>query len=690
MILLLMEALPKRKIARGECSVKNVDQNAILFGGDYNPEQWPEDTWQCDIDKLKQADINVATINVFSWALLEPRENVFNFEQLDRIIALLERNKIKIILATSTAAIPAWMIQKYPSIGRVDVNGVQQKQGKRHNACPNNADFKRLAHELVKQLVIRYKDCPELTYWHVSNEYEGYCYCDNCAAAFREWLKVQHGTLEQLNQDWNSNVWSHTYQDWSEIEPPMMTTDLFDNGKPVLSGAAIDYQRFQSDALLSNFKLERDVIKQYDMQHPVTTNLTGSQKALDYFKWAPEMDIISWDSYPMPEDTASENAMEHDLMRGLKNQPFLLMEETPNQQNWYPYNALKKPGEMRMLSYQAIAHGANNIAFFQLKQSRSGAEKFHGSVLTHSDSVHTRTFKEVQQLGKEIARLPASLMQSNVQAKVAVIFDWESYWGLENSIGPLANLSYVKEVQRFYQMLYNHGLTVDMVAKSADLSKYQLVVAPALYMLSPQAITGITNYVKEGGNFLTTYMSGIADQTDNIYLGGYPGPLRKLLGIHIDERDARGPEQCVRILKTDNSKIGTASGICDLVVPDTATTLAHYANDVFYDAYATITSNRFGKGYAYYCGAGLDESGLDYLIRRLAVTASLQLKSTPAVEITTRKAVSDEFIFIINTSDQEQAVVNPAPHAVSLLTGALSDAQLFLGPYAVEVLQRGI
>lgn len=665
-------------------------QSTFLFGGDYNPEQWPEDTWQEDIDKLKQANINVATINVFSWALLEPRENNFNFEQLDRIIALLVRNRIKIVLATSTAAMPAWLVQNYPSAARVDVHGIQQKQGKRHNACPNNPDFKRLAKQLVTKLVQRYKDCPELTYWHVSNEYEGYCYCENCAAAFREWLKVKYENLPKLNRAWDSNVWSHTYHAWSEIEPPMLTTDLFDNGKPVLNGAALDYQRFQSDSLLANYRMERDVIKRFDQVHPVTTNLTGSQKALDYFKWAPELDVISWDSYPMPEDTASENALEHDLMRGLKNQPFLLMEQTPNQQNWYPYNALKKPGEMRMLSYQAIAHGANSIEFFQLKQSRSGPEKFHGSVLSHSNSVNTRTFKEVQRLGQEIKKLPISLQAANVQAKVALIFDWESYWGSENAIGPLADFSYVKEVQRFYQMLYGHNLTVDIVPKTADFSKYQLVVAPILYLLNDQFVANIQKYVKEGGNFLTTYLSGMTDQTDNVYLGGYPGPLRHLLGLHVDERDARSPRQSVRILTPDQTQIGTATGICDLVIPDTAATLAHYSSDVFYEDFATLTRNHFGQGYAYYCGAGLDQAGLSYLLQQINTTAGLPLGAMPAVEITTRATEHERFTFIINTSDQPQFITNPVPTATSLVANGPVTTKLDLKPYDVVILHQMI
>lgn len=663
-------------------------KKGILFGGDYNPEQWPEQTWQEDIDKLKQAQINEATINVFSWSLLESREGKFNFEFLDKIVALLVKNHIKIMLATATAAIPAWVIRKYPSVARVNRNGIQQRQGKRHNACPNSPDFKRLVTDLVTRLAKRYADTPGLTYWHVSNEYSGYCYCDNCAREFRIWLQHKYKTLAKLNHAWNSNLWSHTIYDWGEIEPPMLTTDIFPNGKPTLSGAAIDYRRFQSDSLLANYQLERNLIKKYDQQHPVTTNLMGTQKDLDYFKWAPELDIVSWDSYPLPNQLASQTAMNHDLMRGLKNHPFLLMEQSPNQQNWYPYNTLKKPGEMRMLSYQAIAHGANTIQFFQLKQSRSGAEKFHGSVLTHSNSIHTRTFREVQMLGRELAQLPESLLTTDVEAKVAIIFDWDSYWGLENCIGPLERLSYLKEVQRFYTALYQQGLSIDMVSKHADFSKYRLVIAPVLYMVDEQFVAEITDYVRAGGNFLTTYLSGIADDTDNVYLGGYPGPLRQLLGITIDERDARPENQTVRILSSKQEQIGLATGICDLVIPQKARVLAHYGQDVFYSDSATITQNSVGNGYAYYCGASLNQKGLSYLLRQISKTTSLSLRETNSVEVCSRRSDAVKFTFVINTSNQVQSIDNPAPENIELLSNRVFENRLILDPYQVLIFQQ--
>lgn len=668
--------------------MKKLEGSGILFGGDYNPEQWPEETWQSDIDKLKMAKVNVATINVFSWALLEPREGDFNFEKLDKIIALLQKNDFKIILATATAALPAWLVQKYPEVSRVDVHGVRQRQGKRHNACPNSPDFRRLAQELVKRVAHRYATCPNLIYWHVSNEYEGYCYCENCASAFRRWLFQKYGTLEKLNLAWDSNVWSHTYHEWSEIEPPMMTTDLFENGKPVLGGADLDYRHFQSDSLLANFKIERDAIKNVDQLHPVTTNFTGTQKNIDYFKWAPELDVISWDSYPMPQDTASETAMEHDLMRGLKQQPFLLMEQTPNQQNWYPYNALKLPGEMRMLSYQAIAHGANTVQFFQLKQSRSGAEKFHGAVIGHSNSTDTRVFREVQQLGGELASLPRTLLRTNVKATVAMIFDWESYWASEDSIGPIANFSYLKAFQSFYQMFYSNGISVDLISKKADFREYQVVVAPILYTVDQDLVDRLTTYVVNGGLLLTTYLSGMTDSQDQVYLGGYPGPLRQLLGIHIDERDARTPQQSVRLLANNEHKIGTATGICDLVIPDTALTLAHYSDDVFYSDRAVLTNRAVGRGNAMYCGASLDDQGLDYVLQKVTELTSLIPHPTPYVEVTTRVGATQKFIFIINTSNQSQRITNPAPKAKVLLARGTVANTIYLVAYDVVILQE--
>lgn len=663
---------------------------SILYGGDYNPEQWPETTWQSDWDKLKQAHVNSATINVFSWSLLEPEENIFNFEKLDKIVELLEKNDIKIVMATSTAALPFWITKKYPEINRVDEYGRRQIGGKRENACPNSPDFQRLASQLVEQVAQRYSAVANITHWHISNEYNGYCYCKNCTEAFRTWLKKEYGNdLEQVNQAWGTNVWSHTYHKWDEIVPPMRIGDTYDNGKPVMSGLDMAYRRFQSDSLLNNFKMERDIIRKYD-QRPVTTNLMGSQKDLDYFKWAKEMDVASWDNYPSFDTPAGYTAMQHDLMRGLKDQPFMLMKQTPSQQNWQPFNSLKAPNQMRMLSYQAMAHGAQTIQFFQLKQARNGSEKLHSAMISHSGSTQTRVFAELKKLGIELSKLPEDLKDSRNQSQVGIIFDWNSYWGLEDCMGPTTNLDYVQEVFDYYRAFYDRKIGVDMISKASDLTKYRIIVALSMYINSPEMTAKIEEYVKNGGVFVTNYMSGLADKDDNIYLGGYPGLLKKVLGLKYEETDALPFDQ-TRDLVVDDQVIGKGSLVCDLVEPQKAESLAHYSNEVFYRDNSVLTKNHFGQGFAYYSGSRLDGQAMDFFMNDILKQTELTNDKAEAdVEIVTRMSERTNYTFIINTNNQTRKISNPYPNSKDLLTQKVIAKEIILQPYDVVILKNDL
>ena len=660
---------------------------AILYGGDYNPEQWPEDTWQNDWDLMKPVGINSATINVFSWALLEPEEGKFDFSKLDKIVHLLEKNHIQIVMATATGALPFWMTNKYPQINRVDTYGRRQVGGKRENACPNSPDFQRLAKELVEQLAKRYSKVDNIAYWHISNEYNGYCYCDNCAKAFRTWLKKEyHDDLESINHAWGTNFWSHTYHSWDEIIPPMRIGDTYDNGKPVLSGLDLAYRRFQSDSLLNNFKMERDIIKKFD-NRPITTNLMGSQKDLDYFKWAKEMDVASWDNYPSFDTPASFTAMQHDLMRGVKAKPFMLMEQTPSQQNWQPFNSLKQPNQMRMLSYQAMAHGAKTIQFFQLKQARNGSEKLHSAVISHSLSMETRVGKELKQLGHELAQLPEDLAKAQNNNQVGIIFDWNDYWALEDCMGPTKNLDYVQEVFDYYRAFYNRKIGVDMISKASDFTKYKLIVAPSMYTNSPEVTKKIEDYVENGGNFVTDYMSGIADKDDNVFLGGYPGLLKRVLGLKFDETDAL-PFDHQNKLVADGTIIGKGSLVCDLIQPVTAHSLAKYSGG-FYNDNSVLTKNHFGRGYAFYAGSKLDDSAMNFFMQNILDQSGIKADLTKHdIEIVKRTGQNDTYTFVINTSDQVKKVSNPDPAAIDLLTNQETKDLLELKPFDVLILKK--
>lgn len=653
----------------------------VLFGGDYNPEQWPESSWEPDLKKLETAHINTATINVFSWALLETAENQYHFDQLDKIVALLQKHHFKIILATATAALPAWLVQQYPEVSRVNTYSIRQQHGKRHNACPNSPQFQSQAMKLVTKIAERYSNLDNLVYWHISNEYGGQCYCDNCAVEFRHWLQNKYDSLDALNTAWNSNFWSHTYHQWNEIMPPTRLNDIFSNGKPVLGGATVDYRHFQSDSLLANFKMEKNIIRQFDPKTPITTNLMGSQKDLDYFKWAKELDIVSWDNYPSLDTPASYTAMQHDLMYGLKEQPFLLMEQTPNQQNWQTYNALKRPGEMRMLSYQALAHGANSVLFFQLKQSRNGAEKFHSAIMPYTGSTDNRIFREIAQLGNEVASLPTQLLQTKITAKIAIIFDWSSYWGLENCIGPTVKLDYVQNFYHYYDALYQLGIPVTIISIDADFSQYDYVIASNLYVIETAFSEQIKAYVQQGGHFITNFLSAVSDTADNFIIGGRPGYLQDLLGITIDESDALPPDKQV-ILTTTDHQILNAHTICDLIQPTTALTLAQYSGAIFYHGNAAITQNNFGYGFAYYIGTELSSTDIMTFLQQIGLSTA---NYNPDVEIMTRSDSTVDYHFVINTTDRSQTINNPYADQIDILSQQIIPRTYELPPFEVLI-----
>ncbi|VTT36240.1 beta-galactosidase [Enterococcus casseliflavus] len=660
----------------------------ILFGGDYNPNQWPKEIWEEDIRIFKKASINSATVNVFSWAKIQPSENCYDFEELDQIIEKLSTEGFDIVLATSTAALPAWMFKKYPEVARTDYDGRHHKFGQRHNACPNSLVYQKYAERLATKLAERYGENPQVTCWHINNEYGGECYCDNCEKAFRVWLKEKYQTIEALNKAWNMEFWGHTVYEWDEIVLPNALSEGIGYDKTAFAGISIDYRRFNSDSLLKNYMMERDAIRKIDPTTPITTNLMGTFKGLDYFKWAKEMDLISWDNYPAYNTPWSLVAMTHDLMRGLKQQPFMLMEQTPSQQNWQPYNSLKKPGQMRAQSYQTIAHGADTIQYFQLRRSIGACEKFHGAVIEHVGHEDTRVFRETAALGAELAQL-SDIIGTQTQAQVAVIFDWDNYWALEYTSGPTVDLKYVEQIHRYYRYFHEQNIAVDLVPVDADLSKYKLVAAPVLYMIKEGMQERLTDFVKQGGSLLTTYMSGIVDQSDNVHLGGYPGPLRELAGIWVEEIDALAPEQSNGVSLVNEELTGTSNLVSDLIHLETAEALAHYTSN-FYAGMPAVTKNMFGDGTVYYFGGQLEDQLQDQLFKTIVEENDITpvIEEATKLEVACRENAEAKFFVIINFHEEAQPLPAMFVGKTDLLTGEVLSSETKLAQYTTYIVKE--
>jgi beta-galactosidase len=678
--------------AKGVVSVINQKLPKIWYGGDYNPEQWDKAVWEEDARMFRLAGVDVATINVFSWALNQLDDETYNFTWLDEVIDHLYRHGTYVCLATSTGAHPAWMAKKHPDILRVDFEGRKHKFGGRHNSCPNSPSYRKFSRILAEKLAERYKDHPALLIWHVSNEYGGYCYCDNCAAAFRVWLEQRYHSLDKLNKAWNTRFWGHTFYNWDEIVPPNALSEEWGSDRSNFQGISLDYRRFMSDSLLDCYRIEYDALKKHTPNLPVTTNLMGTYKELDYFKWAPYLDVVSWDNYPSMETPYSYTAMVHDLMRGLKDgQPFMLMEQTPSQQNWQDYNALKRPGVMRLWSYQAVAHGADTVMFFQLRRSVGACEKYHGALIEHVGHEHTRVFRECAELGKELQLLSDTILDSRIESKVAIVYDWENRWAVELSSGPSVALNYVDEVHKYYDALFKLNIQTDLVREDADFSTYDLVIAPVLYMVKPGFAEKTEAFVRGGGAFLTTFFSGIVNENDLVTLGGYPGELRPLLGIWSEEIDALFPGHTNQIVV--QAEQGTLKGtyscglLCDLVHSEGAEVIAAYGDD-FYKGMPAITRNRFGEGQAWYVASSPEPACVQDLVAAICRDKGIQphLTAPAGVEVTQRSKAGCNIMFLLNHNANEVIVETDLHDAEDLLTGEKMSGLIKLAPKGVRII----
>nr|WP_216855754.1 beta-galactosidase [Paenibacillus qinlingensis] len=667
----------------------------IWYGGDYNPEQWDKEVMDEDLRMFKLAGIDVATINVFSWALSQPNEDTYDFTWLDDIINRLHANGTYVCLATSTGAHPAWMAKKYPDVCRVDFEGRKHKFGKRHNSCPNSPTYRTYSERIAEKLAQRYQDHEAVLIWHVSNEYGGYCYCDNCAEAFRTWLQERYTTLDQLNKAWYTGFWGHTFYDWEEIEPPNALTEETPGDRSFFQSISLDYRRFMSDSLLDCYKLEYNAIRRHCPQLPITTNLMGLYKELDYFKWAPYLDVISWDNYPSLDTPVSLTSMTHDLMRGLKDgQPFMLMEQTPSQQNWQKYNSLKRPGVMKLWSYQAVAHGADTILFFQLRRSAGACEKFHGAVIEHVGHEHTRVFRECAELGHELERLSDKVLDAKVKARVGIVFDWENRWAVGLSSGPTIDLKYVDEVHKYYDALFQQNIQVDMIGTDTDLTGYDIVIAPVLYMVKEGYAKRVEQFVHAGGTFLTTFFSGIVNEYDRVTLGGYPGELRNVLGIWAEEIDALFPDQSNQIQL--NEQWGGLEGsyqcgiLCDLIHAEGAEVKAVYGKD-FYQGMPALTVNKYGAGQAWYVASSPEPAFLQALLGNLCQDKGITapIPPVPGVEVSTRiNEQNESFVFILNHNDQVTRVSLGDLKGTDLISGDFIELEATLAAKQVLIIEK--
>lgn len=664
----------------------------VLYGGDYNPEQWPEEVWRRDYELFDAARIDTVTVGVFVWALTNPAEGVYDFTVLDRVVERATAEGRSICLATGTGAHPPWLARAYPEVTRTDFEGRRHRFGQRHNSCPSSPAFQRLSAGLARRVGQRYSGNPAVVAWHVGNEYGGACYCDLCGTAFRGWLRHKFSTLDALNAAWYTTFWSHRFTDWDEIEPPSALTEHWRGpDHTAFQGITLDYLRFMSDAMLANFRAEKAALRE-SSELPVTTNFMGMYRPIDYHRWAADLDFVSWDNYPPDDTSQARMALAHDLMRGLKGgQPFWLMEQTPSYTASRDVNPLKRPGLLRLWSWQAVAHGADSVLYFQLRASRGACEKYHGAVIGHGDRADTRVFREVAELGAELEKLGDATLGARTPARVALLFDWDSWWALELSDGPSRLVRYLDVVLSYHRALWDAGVDLDVVPVTADLAGYVVVVAPALHMVKGDLAARLEAVARRGGSVLSTFLSGRVDGNDLAFLADVPGPLAPLMGIRVDEWDARAADVVNPVrLGTDGLVVGSRL-LFEIVIPDGADVIGTYQADFYADTPA-VTRNAFGAGHGWYVATGLDQTGVSWVVGQVLDRHGLTGPYADLADVETTVRVSpagDHVRFLLNHR-AEPVEVTVVAGGTDLLTGARveSGQTVKLDRYGVLVLRE--
>ncbi|GFI18020.1 beta-galactosidase BglY [Lachnospiraceae bacterium] len=661
----------------------------MLHGGDYNPEQWLDrpDILDEDIRLMKQAHINCVTLGVFSWSVLERQEGEFCFDWLEEMIDRLYREGICTILATPTGGMPHWLTEKYPEVRQVQAEGRQNLPGKRHNFCYTSPKMRELTGRIDRRLAQMSLRHEGIVMWHISNEMGGNfsdsaCHCGQCQRAFREWLKEKYKTIEELNRAWWTVFWSHVYTDWEQIHSPVP------HGENLVHGLNLDWRRFVTCQMTEFLKWEITSVREYSSL-PVTTNFMYFFKPLDYDKMQRELDVVSWDSYPFwhkvkdETDMAVKAAACHSMMRSMKKKPFMLMESTPSVVNWRVNNPVKRPGMHMLSSMQAVAHGSATVQYFQWRKGRGSFEKFHGAVLDHKNGGNTRTFRDVADMGGRLAKMEGRILKTCNRPEIALIFDWENWWAVEDAAGPRLDLDYKKTFLQHYRAFWEAGLDVDIISMERELESYRMVAAPLNYLYRKGYAERVERYVKEGGIYITTYWSGIVDDNDLCFTGEHP--LEKVLGICQEEIDAPG-EGFVNSI-TFREKLYQTGDLCEIIHCEDARTVSVYLKE-FYAGAPAVTENRYGDGRAYYLAAEFEQDFLNDFYREMTREAGIEnpLRAKLPYGVTTalRKGEED-LIFVQNFNDCKVMVKTPGrfEEADSKI---ILDGEVWLEPFECKIL----
>ena len=664
----------------------------FAFGVDYYPEQWPEARWPTDAQLMAEAGFNIVRLAEFAWSRLEPQPGVFDFGWLDRAIAVLAAQGLRVILGTPTASPPPWLMQPHPDLFRMNEQGHRLTFGNRREYCPSHPLYHDCTQAIVTAMAEHYARHPAVVGWQIDNEFGDRCYCPVCRGAFQHWLQRRYATLDALNGAWGTIFWSHVYTEWSQIPVPLAT-----GGSPN-PGLALDFARFASDTYVAYQQRQIDVLRSRTSGQFITHNLMGfGYDKINYYDLAMELDLVSWDNYPrtqwslVADVDPSGPALAAATMYGLKHQSFWVMEQQAGPGGWEVVSVMPRPGELRLWAYQQIAHGADGILFFRWRTARFGTEQYWHGLLEH-DARPGRRYREIARLGAELRRAGDTIQGTRVTAEVAMLLSYDARFAFQiqpNNPG----YSYPAHFQAIYRAFHTRNVAVDVVAPTDDLSRYRLVLAPPLYVLPEAVVANLERYVRGGGTLVCFFRSGVKDAANAVVDQPLPGLLAELCGVQVADYDSLPPgaENGLQwvVPELADAAQGTALAWADILTPGSAGVVARYTRD-YYAGQPAITRNRYGTGSAIYVGTLGDGATHATLVAWLIAQTGVQppLSASAGVEITVRHHASGRLLFILNHTAVPQEVMLDQPYCNLLGEPTRLEGALTVAPRDVLILKE--
>jgi beta-galactosidase len=663
----------------------------MYFGADYYPEHWPREWWETHAKLMREANLNVVRLAEFAWAKLEPEEGTYDFTWLDEAMEVLAKEGVQVVMGTPTATPPKWLMDKHSDIYMKDAYVRVRGFGSRRHYCHNNPVFLKESKRIAAKMAEHYAGNPNVVAWQIDNEFGCHdttnCYCEHCLDAFKVWLQRKYGTVDTLNSEWGTVFWSQTYRTWDELILPAYTAteNLNHRNFSHNPGMLLDFQRFSSDSVVAYQKLQVEEIRK-SCSLPITHNLMGHFSDLDYYNLGMDLDFVSWDNYiqsPWGNTSYTGVAMAHDLMRGIRNQNFWVMELQSGPCGWDVLGDTPKPGQIRLWTYQSIAHGAEGIVYFRWRACTFGTEEYWYGILDH-DGIPRRRYFEIQQTGRELQALSDLIVDSRVVTEAALIKSYDNVWS-HRFQKHAPQFDYNKLLGEYYTALAANSISIDITSENNDLSQYKIVFMPAFNLMTEELKTRLETYVQNGGTLVTSFRSGTRNWNNSMTTETLPGYFKNLAGIEVEEFDALNFGRKVKV----TGSVGESNAViwCDVINPENAQVLATYA-DEYYKGKAAVTVNQFGKGLVYYVGCDLEPAAMKELVKTIAERAAVKPVFTnlpEGVEAVLKEKAGKQYIMVMNHNSSEAALKLPSSYQ-ELISGKSVQGQLELEPYGVAVL----